>query len=82
MNYHISQQVLLQEGSNMYVKALNSVKSFSLTDLLFIQRDRLIRDTEGEVFRVLSDSEILHIDRLNIRQETFNRLPVLISHYR
>ncbi len=66
----------------MYVKALNSSKSFSLTDLLFIQRDRLIRDTEGEVFRVLSDTEILRIDRLNIRQETFNRLPVLISHYR
>ena len=66
----------------MYVKALNSSKSFSLTDLLFIQRDRLIRDTEGEVFRVLSDSEILHIDRVNVRQETFNRLPVLISHYR
>lgn len=66
----------------MYVKALNSSKSFSLTDLLFIQRDRLIRDTEGEVFRVLSDSEILHIDRVNVRQEIFNRLPVLISHYR
>ena len=66
----------------MYVKALNSSKSFSLTDLLFIQRDRLIRDTEGEVFRVLSDTEILHIDRVNVRQETFNRLPVLISHYR
>ena len=66
----------------MYVKALNSSKSFSLTDLLFIQRDRLIRDTEGEVFRVLSDSEILHIDRVNVRQDIFNRLPVLISHYR
>ena len=66
----------------MYVKALNSSKSFSLTDLLFIQRDRLIRDTEGEVFRVLSDTEILHIDRVNVRQETFNRLPVIISHYR
>jgi hypothetical protein len=73
---------LLQEGSNMYVKALNSCKSFSLTDLLFIQRDRLIRDTEGEVFRVLSDSEILRVDRLNVRQEIYSRLPVLISHYR
>ena len=66
----------------MYVKALNSSKSFSLTDLLFIQRDRLIRDTEGDVFRVLSDSEILRVDRLNVRQDVFNRLPVLISHYR
>ena len=66
----------------MYVKALNSVKSFSLTDLLFIQNDRLIRDTEGEVFRVLNDSEILRVDRLNVRQDIFNRLPVLISHYR
>ena len=66
----------------MYIKALNSSKSFSLTDLLFIQRDRLIRDTEGEVFRVLNDSEILRIDRVNVRQDIFNRLPVLISHYR
>jgi hypothetical protein len=66
----------------MYVKALNSSKSFSLTDLLFIQQDRLIRDTEGEVFRVLNDTEILRVDRLNIRQDVFNRLPVLISHYR
>jgi hypothetical protein len=66
----------------MYVKALNSSKSFSLTDLLFIQQDRLIRDTEGEVFRVLNDTEILRVDRLNVRQAIFDRLPVLISHYR
>jgi hypothetical protein len=66
----------------MYVKALNSSKSFSLTDLLFIQSDRLIRDTEGEVFRVLNDSEILRIDRLNVRQDIYSRLPVLIAHYR
>jgi hypothetical protein len=66
----------------MYVKALNSCKSFSLTDLLFIQRDRLIRDTEGEVFRIIGDTEILRIDRLNVRQDIYSRLPVLIAHYR